>query len=287
MREQVNIELGKRMARDSILTKEEKEYVRKVIAAALYEPSVTRKLLTYTKVDASKETVVYYTETATGDAVIATGPVESGGLAHTTRNEKPLLWISKDFGLPQHISNTVLARQFTSATKRVVEQENVLVLNGWLPDGSTAKVNGLYQAANNSTSGSDFGTAGNAISSVETAIGLLQNDKVYGPYYLVINPTQGAELMGSIYTGGVDEAAKVNRMLGGSSTGYERIVITAHQTAGTGMVFDPSQDHMEVFLAEDVTEMSQQVKTDRWAMVYERLLPVIYHTDAVCKLTRI
>lgn len=175
-----------------------------------------------------------------------------------------------------------------SAAYKCMLAENNMLLNGYSRDGSNYDINGLYQGAGNSeTTAKDFGAkAGNALSKMQLAITEMLTDNIYGPYNLVLNPTQYMELAVSILGSGAGEAEMpmVEKLIGG------KIYSTPFQTAGTGMLLaQPYQGFFEAVMPVDMTvrTVTLEKTRDEWGQVYECLVPVIYNSDAICKLTGI
>jgi len=276
------IQVGASIRQNSVLTREWKEFVDKQIKEAARAANIARKLMPVQKIDSSKIEYVYYKMTDMGDAVISTLPSpNTGDITDITRYSVPILTISKGFKLPRLYSRDVVTMNARNAAIQVTEEENKLVIDGWAPDGSNYEVKGLYQAANNSVSGSDFGTAGNAASTIGDAIAALAADNIRGPYTLLLHPTQYAELVKSFSSSG-DEFAKVKGMLEGGN-----IISTTYITAGTGLLFARNENYMRLIVAEDIHEVSDTDLTEDRFLVYERLVPVIWETNAICKITGI
>lgn len=175
----------------------------------------------------------------------------------------------------------------SSAAYKVMNLENQLILNGFAADGTNYDIKGLYQSAGNSTKGADFGTTGQALTSVAGAIDLMQADNITGPYNLILNPTQYMELATAILGSGAGERemAMVKEILEGGN-----IYSTSFQTAGTGMLLaDASAGFFEMVIAQDMTTETEvlQKSKDLWGRVYECIIPVVYDANAICKLTEI
>jgi len=181
------------------------------------------------------------------------------------------------FGIPL---KTEAAR---AAAYQVTHKENELVIVG----DSGAGINGLYNAAGNVESTSlDFGTYGNALKKIRAAMALLMGDKIYPPYNLLLHPTQFAELYGSIDTssgGSVDEASRIKAMIGGD------IIVCPYLTEGTGLLLaTPNQRKFEIVVAQDLTvEAGFDRNKNIVGKVFECVVPVVYDTNAICKLTNI
>lgn len=126
----------------------------------------------------------------------------------------------------------------------IQDQQNYTVIQGWAPDGTNYVTLGMYQVANNPSSGSDFSTYGGALTTVSTLIGLLQADKIYSDdgYNLFVNPTNKLELAASTSTNsGLREWGQVLDALNEQTDNYGgvkpgRIISTPCITAGTCMV---------------------------------------------------
>jgi len=102
----------------------------------------------------------------------------------------------------------------------------------------------------------------------------LMNDNIYPPYNLILNPKQYAELVGSIYTGGLSEYNKVKEMIGGN------VFATPFMPAGTGLVLaTPESKFFELVVAQDLTvEMEILEKSKNlWGIVYVYFSFALYH----------
>ena len=118
----------------------------------------------------------------------------------------------------------------------VATAEDEMIINGWKPDDSNYKSLGMYQVADNTTTGSSFATYGNAKRTVSTAIGLLREDKIYSQgWNLTLNFAQYAELVGSESPMGISEYEQVVKLLNLNGAGGQ-IFESSNITDGTGMV---------------------------------------------------
>lgn len=107
----------------------------------------------------------------------------------------------------------------------IAAQEDALVINGWKPDGTNYELKGMFQVANNTVAGSDFGTYGNAITAVATALADLRTDKIYSTgYNLILTPAQYAELEASESTTGKAEYDRVLAMLNRNAPGNPGVI---------------------------------------------------------------
>lgn len=238
----------------------------------------------------------YDTLTEVSDAQITYAFTETGeDVADFGRSHVPIPVIHKEFRIgyrdivaAQRGGYPLQAATADSASYKVMLQENAMLLNGYSADGSTYDIKGLYQSAGNSESTSkDFGTAGNAMAKVQLAITELIADDIYGPYNLVLNPTQFMELAVSVLGSGAGdrEINMVRELLEGG-----QIYSTPFQTVDTGMLLaQPKSGFFEAVMPVDMTVRTEtlQKSRDEWGQVYECIVPVIYDADAICKLTKI
>lgn len=238
----------------------------------------------------------YDTLTEVSDAQITYAFTETGeDVADFGRSHVPIPVIHKEFRIgyrdivaAQRGGYPLQASTADSASYKVMLQENAMLLNGYSADGSTYDINGLYQGAGNSEStAKDFGTAGNAMSKVQLAITELIADDIYGPYNLVLNPTQFMELAVSVLGSGAGdrEINMVRELLEGG-----HIYSTPFQAVDTGMLLaQPESGFFEAVMPVDMTVRTEtlQKSRDEWGQVYECIVPVIYNADAICKLTSI
>jgi len=238
----------------------------------------------------------YDTLTEVSDAQITYAFTETGeDVADFGRSHVPIPVIHKEFRIgyrdivaAQRGGYPLQASTADSASYKVMLQENAMLLNGYSADGSTYDINGLYQGAGNSESTSkDFGTAGNAMVKVQLAITELIADDIYGPYNLVLNPTQFMELAVSVLGSGAGdrEINMVRELLEGG-----QIYSTPFQTVDTGMLLaQPGSGFFEAVMPVDMTVRTEtlQKSRDEWGQVYECIVPVIYNANAICKLTGI
>ena len=211
---------------------------------------------------------------------------------------KPFIVERQDMGAFLREGTNLETVSSRSAGKAVVRLENEMILNGWKPDGTNYEVKGLYQTANQAENTSlDFGTAGNADKAVNSAIAKMEAQGVEADaWFLVINPTQMAELRTSRISGlNVKEMGEVIASLNnGKENGVGTVISTSVQTAGTGQVlpYDPTMEYFRLLNPLEVTtELGQDSKAPKTSPVYgnvfETLLIDIIEPNAICKLTSI
>jgi len=174
-----------------------------------------------------------------------------------------------------------------SATLRVSQLEDRLLLNGWGKTAGTYDIKGLYQSAENSEDTDlDWGTPANIATSIQKAMALLNEDNIFPPYNLILNPAQYAETL-ALVTG----TAKTYRDLARDMIEGE-IYQSSVLTAGTGMMVPVNGelyfDYVEgVDLTDETEEMDLENGHDIFGVVYECLAPRIFDANAICKMTKI
>lgn len=135
---------------------------------------------------------------------------------------------------------TPQADQAVDMASKLSLELDQLIIDGWKPDGTNYEIKGLFQIAGNSTAGADFATAGNAIVSVGTLLGMLQDDGIFSEgYNLTLATTQYQQLLGSTLTNGNSEFERVRQILNvdapqGTMPG--RIFQSSILTAATGII---------------------------------------------------
>lgn len=187
---------------------------------------------------------------------------------------------SKRTGTPLDVSNA------RSAAYKVAIAEDTLLIQGLSKDGSNYDIQGLYQAAGNDYSTSKaFSTAGNAIAAVGGGIALLMADNINPPYILALNPTQWGELMG-LQTNGIAEVAQVEKQLGAGGS----IISVPALSESDGMIVPVNNaPFYDLTIGLDMsteTEILQKSK-NLFGRVFETLVPRIWDTNAICKLSDI
>lgn len=183
-----------------------------------------------------------------------------------------------------------------SAAQVCALKEDDLLIQSWKPDGSTAKINGLYASAGNAYDASkDFGTYGNAIDAVSGALAKMADDNVPTAsinWNLTLSATQYYELEASESTTGVSEIEKVRRILNpaaGMPSG--QIMWTPDILAGKGLVspVDPSGLYIELVKGVDLNNVLGEDSripdiSPIYATTYEVIAPWIKQANALCTL---
>ncbi len=127
---------------------------------------------------------------------------------------------------------------FTDLAANIAVEQDLNGIMGWKPDGTAVEIDGLYSVANNTFGGATMATYGNAILAVAGAKKLLKADNVISEAYnLTLHGDQFAELEASQSTTGVEEWARVKRLLNnGVDNGPGMIFESNDLAAGTAMV---------------------------------------------------
>jgi len=221
-----------------------------VIVPVLAEQTVGRKLLPRNTELSGKglglTSVVTRSYTARSEAVINYDIQE--GL------EDPVDITAKTLKIPVLQADTIIKRREWDAYQlagtavdsdmavemavQVAAKEDAFIIQGWTKDDSTYTIPGMYQVANNTVSGSTFGTPANAKAAVAAAIAALKADKIYSlGWNLGLHPDQYAELDASILASGAEEYELVLKMLNRGTTGNPGMIYeTTNITSGTAMV---------------------------------------------------
>lgn len=285
------------------LTNAQFKFIQAEVVVAARQPSVSRKLANIIgPLGLGVQRYDYYNETEVNDAIL-TWAFQNGGedIVNLTNNNTKIPILEKKWRIPRRMLESsrrmgtpldVTTAQ--SAAYKVSLLENDLVIQGYASDDSNYDINGFYQGAGNSTAGSSFGSAGGALASVEAAMALMMVDNIFPPYNLVLNPTQYAELAGSVHTGGMNEFSRVSSLLAGQPQREDgsgsNIFVSPDIVAGQGLqMATPNQNHFKIAVAQDVTAetwLDPDTK-DLKGRVFEAILPIIYDSNALCKLTTI
>jgi len=281
---------------DEPLTTEQGQYILDRVVFAARRELIGRKLLPIRKIDASTQTYGYDTLTEAANARIDIGwpGGETLDAVNLTRSTVAVPTIHKEFvinkldlaasrlqGAPL---NTTTAE---SAGYKVGLEEDTLVILGYSADGTNYDINGLYNAAGNSEATSlDWGTAANIATSINNTIALLMTDNINPPYNLCVNPTQYNQAAVFIANTAVSYLTWIKERIMGD------IFPTASITAGTGMMTKANPVGMfEYVVAEDfsVQTETQSVREGQglFGRVFVRGLPIVYDSNAICKMTTI
>lgn len=180
------------------------------------------------------------------------------------------------------------------AARKVAEQEEEIIFNGWKPDGTNYSIKGFTQAAKNSVSGGSIATVGTMFGYISEAIGKLEEDGVIGENnsYNVGLPTAiMAKLRTLRFTNGDTELSKIQELLGNG-----KLYVTPN-LSGTAVVLpvDTARQHVEFLNPVDYRIEFAHPKYDNIGSVegiaYELFTPAYTRvdangqTEAICKIT--
>ena len=183
-----------------------------------------------------------------------------------------------------------------SAAQVIGVQEDTAIIDGWMPDGATYKMNGLYQSAGITyATAKDFGTYGYAKEAVAGSLAALEAVYVYPPFNLTLNPVQHGELVMSESSTGTEEYGRVVKVLNGNVDGGPGGIFSSPAiTAGKGLIspVDPARVYMELLnpipvrnvLGEDSKMPGISAIT---GTAFEALYVNVKQANAICKMTNI
>ena len=183
-----------------------------------------------------------------------------------------------------------------SAAQVIAVQEDTAIIDGWMPDGASYQMNGLYQSAGVTYSTSkDFATYGYAKEAIAGAIAALEAVFVYPPFNLTLNPVQHGELIMSESSTGTEEYPRVLKVLNGNAEGGPgKIFSSPAITDGTGLIspVDPARVYIELLNPQPVRNvLGEDSKmpgiSDITGTSYEALYVNVKQTNSLCKLTAI
>jgi len=248
------------------------------------------------KIDPSTQTFGYDTLTESSDAAIDISwpGREAMDIVNLTRTPVAIPTVHKEFVLNKldlagsRLSGTPLNTTMAeSAGYKVGLEEDKLLILGYSKDGTAYEINGLYQAAlNSSVAALGWNAGANIVTSINNCVTELMTDNIFPPYNLVVNPTQYNEAAVFITNTAVPYLSWIKERIGGD------IYPTASITAGTGMMLKANPVGLfEYVVAEDFT-VSTETQTLReggglFGRIYVRGLPVVYDGNAICKMTQI
>jgi len=176
------------------------------------------------------------------------------------------------------------------AARKVAEEVDDCIFNGWTKDGTNYEFEGFYNGADNDYStASHLSTFGNCVKAVTGAKALASADTCKAASYtLFLNPQEYETLEASFSSTGGWEIDVVRKLLGPAGS----ILETNALTAGTGLMcpVDPSRQYIEflnpVSYAVDLGFDSRQPSMSPLnGTVATWVRPVIKHANALIKLS--
>lgn len=230
-------------------------------------------------------------------------PDASGDEINTTRTVVKVPVFSKGFRIRRSTYEIFKARgtpidttTALSAAYIVGKKEDAAILQGWAPDGTNYRTNGLYRSAGNQFSTpKDFGTYGYATDAVGGAIAMIEDDDAEAnAYNLTLNPIQRGELRVSRSANGVLEEPDIMGILNPNGGSVGRIWTSKRITAGTGLItpVDPARQYIELHTPRDYrTSLGVNSKDEANSPIYGKITCMTYlnvkHANAIAALTSI
>ena len=286
---------------DAIVTTEQYRVIKEGIVVAARMTMNARNLIGVRRppLGLGTQTFSYDTLTEMGTAMLSYNFVEQLDATNLTRSSVNIPIHQEDFFIQER---DLLASQKSgvplptqgvdAATYTVAKSENELILKGSTAGAPGPAINGLYNSAGNDFSTTaDFDTFGKPSTAVEGGMALLMADNIDPPYHLVLNPTQYAQLKGSISSTGIHELPIVLDMLNDMGGGG-RVWTSSHMTAGTGMMLPVNgaqKGFFEYVLAHDLDSVLNRRSIAEQGGIKGKVfvagVPVIYDTNAICKLS--
>ena len=279
---------------DEPLTTEQGQYIMDRVVYAARRELVGRKLMPIRKIDSGTQTFGYDTLTESANAAIDLGwpGRETLDIVNLTRSTVAIPTVHKEFEINKldlassRMTGTPLnTTTAESAGYKVGLEEDTLLLMGYSADGTAYDINGLYNAAGNSRSAAgDWGTATNIPTDINAMVAALMADEIFPPYNLVLHPDQYNEAAVFIANTAVPYLTWIKERIGGE------IYPTATVTTSTGFMSKANPVGMfEFVVAEDLTVETQVLSKKEgeslFGRVYVRGLPVVYDSNAICKIS--
>ena len=253
---------------------------------------IGRKLLPIRYIDPATQTFGYDVLTEMSAARIDSKYPgrETLDIVNLSRTPVNIPTLHKEFEIPKadldssRITGLPLNTTYSdAATYQVGLLEDQMLMVGTTTQGVI--INGLYNGAGNSDATNyDWATPTDIITSINAAMALMATDHVYRPYNLLIPPEQDGYLAVLVNDGPSTYYDWVKKRIGGD------IFVSEGMTTGTGLLSKANPVGLfEYIVAEDLNVKTEQENLRAgeglFGKVYVRGLPVIYNSNALCKLT--
>lgn len=281
---------------------------KQMVPQLVYHMNARQYFEKVTPIPADKDMMIFDRIVNMGEAIVSynlAGKQAETDEIQTTADSINLLYISRRWNIPytrwqafETEGIDLPVENMKSALTVIGVKETQLLTNGYTPDGSTTRINGLYGGAGNSYDTSkDFGTSGNAKDAVSGALDMIYASKVDGVNFnLILNSAQYRQLSTSMmsYTN-VQEIDLVTKLLNendGPSVG--KIYKSPYITAGTGLLSpaDPDGEFIELLVGQPITndvgrDSKEPMTSPMYGKTFEKIAAHLIHPEAVCKLTAI
>ena len=283
------------------LTDEETKYVDTEIVQTVYPLLIGRQVFPIKRLpDAGFLTNEFYKETDMGQATISmTGETQSRDRIVLSENTVKIPVLSKDFKL--HWRDVIAARRrregldlasVRNAARQVAEEEDKLLLSGEYTGWAALGIEGLSTATGRNTEASAgaWSTIANIIADIKDAIEELVTDGYYGPYAVIVRPTQYVAMLAQLTSTAESVLTYVKEnLLGGK--GDVLISANLYSSAGgtdSGLVTQPGADNFDIIVGQDVTNyLVQDEDMNTLGKVYEVLSPRVKRAESICEITGI
>ena len=278
---------------DAVLTTEQGLYVKQVAVEAARRAFVGRKLFsTIRPIDPGAQTYGYDVKTNVSDASLDfTWPGrQSQDILNFTRSTVGIPTLHKetvinklDLAASRMTGTPLNTSTIESCAYKVAYLEDKMLIDGYAADGTTYEINGLLNAAGNSFDGSDWGTATNIPTDINGAINTLMTDNILPPYDLTLNSLQYVQTLTFIANTAVSYLQWIKEIIGGS------VYMSPVLTDNFGIMTQANNtSSFEYVVAEDLSTETEITDlkdgANLFARVYVRGLPVVYDSNAICKL---
>ena len=280
---------------DEVLTEEQGKLIREAAVFAARRQMIARKLLpikgplgegvqefgydTLTEVSAARIDLSWPGAESKDIINLARETVAIPNIHKETVINKLDLAASRMSGRPLSLSN------LESVSYKVALMEDALIIKGWSRDGTTYEINGLYEGAGlDEDTDLPWGTKANIETSINNAVALMLAQNIAPPYNLTLHPTQYSQTLALIASTARSYRDWIRESIEGE------VYMSAALTDGNGLLTKANPEGMfEYVLAEDL-EVYQAVivkSGNLFCKVYVRGLPIIYDSNACCKLSAI
>jgi len=279
----------------------------KMVVPLTYNFTARSLFLKQTPIQDEKDIMEFDRITDMGEAVVS---YDLPGISierdeiKTTQDTVRMIYLSKGWQISnkkwkafETLGIDLPLENMNSALRVIGTKENELLTVSYKPDNSNVRVNGLYAGAGNTQAGADFGTPGNATTTVGNGLSLIRADKISGVNHnLVLPEVQYTQLsISRSTTTGLREWNDILELLnmeGGPAPG--RIIMNPYMAADTGMLTpaDPDGQYIELLVGQNITnevgrDSREPLSSPMYGKTYEKIAPHIIHPNSICQLTGI
>ena len=179
-----------------------------------------------------------------------------------------------------------------NAARQVAEEEDKLLLSGEYTGWPALGIEGLATATGRNTEASAgaWGTIANIIADIKDAIEELVTDGYYGPYAVIVRPTQYVAMLAQLTSTAESVLTYVKENL---LNGKGDVLISANLYSSAGgtdsaLVVQPGPDNFDLLVGQDVTNyLVQDEDMNTLGKVYEVLTARVKRAESICEITGI